>query len=560
MAEHERGPGGVPVDVAFPTLSARDLERLAAYGTVREVAAGEQLFVPGDREYDFFVIIDATVAIVQREGSGERVIATHGAGRFLGELNMLTGSQLMVAGRVDEPGRVIQIPFRELRRVLDREVDLGRTIVDAFLARRAILQAGPGARVLQVLGSRFSPEALRLRQYLARVQLPHTWVDLEDQTDVDALLSGVGVQPQDTPVVIAPTGVMRRPTPGELAEALGLAFEPAPGDVFDIAVVGAGPAGLGAAVYAASEGLRTLVLDTAGPGGQAGTSSRIENYLGFPSGISGRELTDRAVTQAQKFGARITSPCEVVSLKSKCEAHYLTLHTGDVIAARALVVATGARYRRLPVDNWADFEGAGIYYAATDLEARVCDGQPVAVIGGGNSAGQAALFLADHAAQVQILVRRDSLKETMSRYLVERIDAHPRIALRPRTEVAAVHGEEVLGSIDLVTGGEQRTSQKCSGLFCFIGAEAATGWLPSEVRLDGAGFVLTDRDLRRAEELAGEDGPLPFESSVPGVFAVGDARHGSTKRVAGAVGEGAAAVRSAHRYLAGATVGDSTRG
>lgn len=540
-------------EVAFPTLTSDDVARIQAYGTRRAIAVGERLFAPGDRDYDFFVIVDGEVAVVQPDGAEEILLATHGAGRFLGELNMLTGSQLMVAARVDEAGHVIQVPSDQLRRLLDREADLGRVIVDAFLARRAILQRGVGARSLQILGSRYSPEALRLRQFVTRMRLPHTWEDLEEHAEVDRVLAGLGVAASETPVVVTPTGVLRRPAPGDLAALLGLTYTPAPGDLFDVAVVGAGPAGLAAAVYAASEGLRTLVLDAAGPGGQAGTSSLIENYLGFPSGLSGRELTERAAAQAQKFGARITSPCEVASLAAGAESHTVTINGGDQVAARTVVVATGARYRRLPVPDWERFEGSGIYYAATELEARGCAGRRVAVIGGGNSAGQAALFLAGHASSVQLLVRRDGLAESMSRYLVDRIEGHPRITLRPRSQVVAVHGDEVLRRIEVSDGTGARVGADCDALFCFIGAEAATGWLPPEVQLDPSGFVLTDRDLPADTASAGRE-PLPYESSVPGVFAAGDVRCGSTKRVASAVGEGAAAIGSAHRYLAGQVV------
>jgi thioredoxin reductase (NADPH) len=548
MAGHP--PDSTLVEVAFPTLTPADLERLRSYGTVREVAAGDLLFVPGQRDYDFFVLIDAVVTILQRDGDREAALASHGAGRFLGELNMLTGSQLMVSARVERSGRVLQVPHDSFRRLLRREAGPARTIVDAFLARRAILTGGLGARSLQILGSRFSPEALRLRQFVARQRLPHAWEDLEERADVEELLARAGVEPSDIPVVITPTGVLRRPTPADLADALGLSYRPAPDDRFDMAVVGAGPAGLAAAVYAASEGLSVLALDAAGPGGQAGASSLIENYLGFPSGISGRDLTDRAAAQAQKFGVRLTSPCDVVSLTAGPEFHVLTLGDGATVAASVVVVATGARYRRLPVPDWDRFEGAGIYYAATELEARLCESMTVAVVGGGNSAGQAAMFLAEHAGSVRVLVRRNGLADTMSRYLVDRIEAHPRITVCPRTQVTGVHGDQVLRQVSTVDAGGLSQTEDCAGLFCFIGADAGTGWLPPEVRLGAGGFVLTDRDLRQEGQPSDGRDPLPYESSVPGVFAVGDVRHGSTKRVAAAVGEGGSAVHSAHRYLA----------
>jgi len=348
------------------------------------------------------------------------------------------------------------------------------------------------------------------------MRLPHVWEDLEDQPDVEAMLAAIGVGTDDLPVAVTPTGVLRRPTPGELAETLGLSYQPVPGRVYDVVVVGAGPAGLAAAVYAASEGLTAVVLDAVGPGGQAGTSSMIENYLGFPTGISGRELTERATAQAQKFGVHITSPCEAAGLEIGSEVHVVRLGGGE-------------------------------------LETRVCADRPVVVLGGGDSAAQAALFLAEHARRVAIVVRRDGLAETMSRYLVARIESHPRIEVLTRTRVTAVHGGDTLNAVDLTCDGGTKTAE-CAGPFCFIGADAATAWLPPEVQLDRSGFVLTDRDLVGREPLGPDGGGrdlLPYGSSVPGIFAVGDVRHGSTKRVATAVGEGSAVISAAHRYLAG---------
>ena len=538
--------------VAFPTLDDAQLQRVAAFGRVRSVGAGEVLFTPSDDGYDFYALIDTEVAIVHRGGDEDRVVARHGPGRFIGDLGLMTGAKPLLSALVERAGSLVQVTREDFRRMLDAETELSRIVVDAFLARRALLQQGEGAHILRIIGSRFMPAALRLRQYASRMRLPHVWEDLDEHPDVDALLASVGVEPSDMPVVVTATGVLRNPTPGELAEALGLSYRPVPGRVYDVAVVGAGPAGLAAAVYAASEGLSAVVLDAVGPGGQAGSSSMIENYLGFPSGISGRELTDRATAQAQKFGVSITSPCEAAALEVGSEFHAIRLQGEVEVPARVVVVATGASYRRLPLDDWERFEGAGIYYSATEIESRACTNRSVVVIGGGNSAGQAALYLAEHAVRVDIVVRRDGLEETMSRYLTARIDADPRITVRPRTEVTGVYGDEVLREVDL--SDEKGTERvDCAGLFCFIGADAATKWLPAEVQLDRAGFVLTDRDVVRealGDQAAGEREVLPYESSVPGVFAVGDVRHGSTKRVAAAVGEGSAAIRSAHLYLA----------
>jgi thioredoxin reductase (NADPH) len=350
--------------------------------------------------------------------------------------------------------------------------------------------------------------------------------------------------------VITATETLRRPTPAIFAEHLGLTFSPAPGYIFDLVVVGSGPAGLAAAVYGASEGLRTVSLDAVAIGGQAGTSSRIENYAGFPNGISGEALTGRTALQAMRLGARLNAPCEVAALRSEPGFQVITLADGSEIPTRAVIVACGARYRRLPLAELERFEGAGVYYAATDLEVRVCGGTSVFVIGGGNSAGQAALYLAQNDCDVTIAVRRDGLGETMSRYLVERIERDPKIQLITGVEVEALAGEERLEHVTLV---ERKTRElqtlPCSGLFCFIGARPETAWLGDGVLLDDDGFVLTDRQLPDAA-VAGASGALPFETSTSGVFAAGDVRHGSMKRVAAAVGEGSSAIRSAHQYLA----------
>jgi thioredoxin reductase (NADPH) len=345
--------------------------------------------------------------------------------------------------------------------------------------------------------------------------------------------------------------VLHRPTPGDLAAELGLTFRATPGFVFDLVVVGTGPAGLAASVYGASEGLTTLSLDAVGTGGQAAASSRIENYAGFPTGISGDELVTRTAMQAQRLGARLNGPCEVVGLRHEPAFFALVLADGSEVPARSVIVATGARYRRLPVDDLDRFEGAGVYYAATDLETRACDGREVVVVGGGNSAGQAALHLAEQGCPVTIAIRRDSLAATMSDYLIRRIDAHPRIELLTTTEVRGLHGSPHLSAVTVEhTRAGGRRTLPCRGLFSFIGAEPATGWLGGQVARDASGFVLTDRSLDgpALSRFAGRE-PLPYETSLPGVFAAGDVRHGSVKRVAAAVGDGSSAVRSVHGHL-----------
>ncbi len=406
---------------------------------------------------------------------------------------------------------------------------------------------------IRVVGSKYSRESLEVREFLSRSRIPHEWLDADHDDAVDRLLQDVGVTPAELPVVIVAGSVLRRPTGGELAEYLGLTVGNLPDRCFDLVVVGGGPAGLAAAVYGASEGLRTLAVDMVAPGGQAGSSSRIENYLGFPTGISGGDLTQRALVQAEKFGAHITSPCAATSLREEAGHLVVSLADGTDVAGRAVIVATGARYRRLDVDRLADFECKGVYYAATALEARECATSPVVVAGGGNSAGQAAVFLAESGSPVTVVIRGPDLNASMSRYLVDRIEAHDRIDLRTSTRITALDGDEALSAVR-VDGDGCEAVLACVALFSFIGADPASEWLSGCAALDDRGFVLTDRSLAD-EHLDGRWAalgrrPLPFETSHPGLFAVGDVRAGSTKRVAAAVGEGSAAVRAVHDYLA----------
>jgi thioredoxin reductase (NADPH) len=547
-------PGASPDEVrdrAFPVLGPAELAEAARFGSERDVAAGDTLFVAGAASQDLFVVLAGAVEVVRlEEGADTEVIASYGPGGFVGELTLLTGQRRFLTARVTAPGRVLVIEQAEFRRLMSLRPALAETIFSAMLARREILRSGGGALAIRIIGSRYSPEAMALRSFAEHSRLAHSWIDLEDAEDVQALLATMGLGPQDTPVVLTPTDVLRRATPADLAENLGLAFHATPGYLFDLVVVGSGPAGLAAAVYGASEGLRTVCLDAVTIGGQAGASSRIENFMGFPNGISGGDLTARAAAQALRLGARMNAPSEVVSLRSENGFHALTLVDGSEIPTRAVIVASGARYRRLGVQDLDRFEGAGVYYAATDLEARVCQGTTVVLVGGGNSAGQAAIYLAQHNCKVAIAIRGQDLAHSMSQYLIERIDADRKIELMTNTEVDALAGDEHLETISLRhndTGEKQTLS--CSGLFCFIGATPATEWLPSAVLLDADGFVLTDRQL--PEEDHGQTiRALPFESSLPGVFAAGDVRSGSMKRVAAAVGDGSSAVRSVHERLA----------
>jgi thioredoxin reductase (NADPH) len=542
----------VETDDAFRQLNDAELAALGPLGIRRAVSAGEYLYREGDAGYDFYVVLTGAVEIVVNTDGKERVIARHSPGRFLGELNLLTGQRVFVSARVAETGEVLVVPRDAFRRVIATDASLSDKILAAFLARRAILLTGASSAI-RVIGSRFSPESGHVREFLVRNRIPHEWLDPDADTEVERLLREFDIPTRDLPVVIVSGKVLRRPTPSVLADYLGLTVGTMPDGGFDLIVVGAGPAGLAAAVYGASEGLRTLVLEMVAVGGQAGSSSRIENYLGFPTGISGGDLTQRATVQAQKFGASFSSPCTVASIQEEAGHFVLRLSNGTEVPSRAVIVATGARYRRLDAVGLERFESRGVYYAATELEARACAGSPAVVAGGGNSAGQAALFLANAGSAVTIVIRGPDLAASMSRYLVDRIEADKRIGVRRNTRIVALEGDEFLTRVRISDPGGDETLAS-TALFSFIGAEPASEWLSGFVALDDRGFVLTDRAIGR-EDLNGPwealgRSPFPFETSHPGLFAVGDIRSGSTKRVAAAVGEGSAAVRSVHEYLA----------
>jgi thioredoxin reductase (NADPH) len=544
--------GAAEAGVAWPLLDSSAIAEIAGFGSEMAVEAGQVLYRAGEAP-NFFVVMDGEVEIV-REGDDEVVIAAHGPGRFVGELNLVTGQRAYLGARVSRAGRVLSVEPEQFRLLMSTKPALSDTIFRAFVARRELLRSQGGAGAISLIGSRFSPEALALRAFANRARLPHVWIEIEDLADVAAYLADHGARAEDVPVAIVAKVVLRRATPGELAALLGLTYRGVPGSVTDLVVVGTGPSGLAAAVYGSSEGLDTISLDAVAPGGQAGASSRIENYVGFPNGISGGDLTNRAAMQAQRLGARLNAPCEVAGLRVEHGFHVVVLADGSEIAARAVIIATGARYRRLAVDELERFEGAGVYYAATEIEARLCRGSAVGVVGGGNSAGQAAIYLSQQGCRVTLVVRRRELVETMSQYLIARILADPNIEVLTHTEVRGLAGGGHLQEITLEhTATGHRRTVACGGLFCFIGAVPTTAWLGDCVSLDRSGFVLTDRSLCdndvNADAFAGRD-PLPFETSRPGVFAVGDVRLGSMKRVAAAVGEGSSAVRSVHDYLA----------
>jgi thioredoxin reductase (NADPH) len=517
---------------AFPRLSDRQLALLAEHGERRRTRTDEVLFREGDRSYDFFVVLEGKVAIVDNYGGDARLIAVHGPGRFLGELSLLTGETAFFTAVVRERGEVLRLTVEQLKDIVLRDQALGDMILRAYIIRREILiRLGAG---LRIVGSRYSPDTRRLREFATRNRLPHSWIDLEEDSAVEALLRGLGVSPDETPVVIwRGSRVLRNPSNAELARVVGLRPPGVEQAVADLVVVGAGPAGLAAAVYGASEGLRTVTMDAVATGGQAGTSSRIENYLGFPAGISGAELAERATIQARKFGAAITVPAEAEGLMQEDGLYVIRVADESATRTRAVIIATGARYRRLPVERREEFEGTSIYYAATPMEANQCRGDPVAVVGGGNSAGQGALFLAEHTPIVRLIVREDDLGESMSRYLVDRIERTPNIEVLLHTEVRELighHGRlEALEIEDNRTGVRGRIEGR--SLFVFIGAEPHTGWLRDELVLDERGFVVTGPGAMPSGGNGGPGDtphrPQLLESSRPGVFAVGDVRSGS---------------------------------
>jgi thioredoxin reductase (NADPH) len=522
---------------AYPRLSDDQLDALRAAGEERPTREGDVLFEEGQAPYDFFVMLDGKAAMVDSGEAGERVIAVHGPRRFLGELSVLLGQPAFFTARVVEPGAVLHVPADRVRERVSDDPAFGDLLLRAFLQRRSIL-IGLGAG-LRIVGSCYSTDTRRLLEFVARNRLPHRWLDLEDDPGAERLLGQLGVAPEETPIVLLGSELLRNPGNAELARALHLSSPALRRELIDLAVVGAGPAGLAAAVYGASEGLSTVALEGEAAGGQAATSARIENYLGFPSGLSGAELAERARLQAQKFGATITVPGTVKSLERRDGHHVLEMEHGSPVEARAVIISTGVQYRRLPVPGLDRFEGTSVFHAATIIEARICAGDPVAVVGGGNSAGQAALFLSRHATPVRLIVREHELSEHMSRYLVARIERTPAIEVLTASEVRSADGAKTLESVVVEhndSGERQRFEARA--LFVFIGAQPYTDWLGGAVALDEKGFVVTGRNAQL------------LETSLPGVLAAGDVRSGSIKRVASAVGEGSMAVRLVHEHLA----------
>jgi thioredoxin reductase (NADPH) len=541
-------------EVAFPVLSPKDLAALTARGHPGDIRAGEVLFAAGDRNFCFFVVLEGAIEIVDMSRDEPRTVTTHRAGQFTGDVDMLTGRVAVVTGRVAEDGRVLALSAVELRRAVDELPELGRIIVNAFMMRRQLLIRSGFAGV-HIIGSRFSPAAHRLRDFAARNLVPFAWHDLETDEQAEALLRQFNVAAAETPVVLGRGKVKRNPSLEEFAQCAGLTARLEDDHVYDLVVVGAGPAGLAASVYAASEGLDVLTADAVAPGGQAGTSMRIENYLGFPTGISGEELTRNALVQAQGFGAQVTVPCTARSLGLSGGDKIVTLQDGTRIRTRCVLIASGVQYRKLDVPRFADFEGAGIYYAATPMEARHCRNEEIVVVGGGNSAGQASVYLANHARRVHLLCRKSDLGASMSRYLVNQVESLENVKVHAGCGVSGLEGNGHLGAVHVRNGKAETQTIETSSLFLFIGADANTAWLSGCVELDRKGFVLTGTVLppgTTESERWQSAGRAPFllETSLPGVFAAGDVRSGSVKRVASAVGEGSMAVSFVHAHIA----------
>ena len=539
----------------FPTLTQSQIARIAAAGKRRRITAGEMLIKQGEVAAGLFVLVSGEIDIIQPGPQGDVLITSHTPGSFTGELNMLSGRRALVCGKVSKDGEVIELDRHSLQQLVQTDVELSEIIMRAFILRRLELIAhGIGDVVL--VGSSHSPGTLRIKEFLTRNGHPYSYIDLDRDEGVQDLLDKFQVKIDEIPVLICRGSlVLRNPSNPQVADCLGLNADIDESHLRDVVVIGAGPSGLAAAVYAASEGLDVLVIETSAPGGQAGSSSKIENYLGFPTGISGQDLAGRAYTQAQKFGAELIIARSAVKLACTKRPYAIEIEGGTHIPARAIVIATGAQYRRLPLENLSQFEGIGVYYGATYIEAQLCNNEEVIVVGGGNSAGQAAVFLSNTAKHVHVLVRSSGLTDTMSRYLIRRIEESSKITLHPFTEIDGLEGN---GKLECVRWRNNTTGatevHRIHHVFLMTGASPNTGWLDGCVSLDDKGFIKTGPELL-PEDLRSAQWPLsrsPYllETSLPGVFAVGDARANNVKRVASAVGEGSISIHLVHRVLA----------
>ena len=535
--------------VAFPTLDDIHVATLAKFGTRRVLRDGEHLFKAGDREYKFFVVERGAVEIVEHSSGETKRVTLHERHAFGGDVSLVTGRPALVSAMARGDTEVFEISPSDLRRIMGERPALGELLLRAFIARRELLVASD-FQGLRVLGAGSSRDTFRIRDFLARNQVPFTWIDTDHDPQVGALLQSFGLTEADTPVVVfGSEPLLRNPSTRALADLIGVR-RPLTQRVYDLVIVGGGPAGLAAAVYASSEGLATAVIDATAPGGQAGTSSKIENYLGFPTGISGAELANRAILQAQKFGAQFSSPSQVARLEFEKGPGRSCWFDSEHVSTRCVLIATGAEYRKLDVPKREQFEGLGVYYAATPTELQLCRGAEVIVVGGGNSAGQAVMFLSEETRRVYLLLRGGGLRKSMSSYLADRIEGADNIEVLAEAEICRMMGDQWLEAVEIknLRTGETRTVQT-PAVFTFIGAIPCTNWLPAEIETDPKGFVKTGPLVSASPYWTADREPFFLETSRPGVFAAGDVRLGSTKRVASAVGEGAMAVQFVHEYL-----------
>jgi thioredoxin reductase (NADPH) len=556
MSIHQLTPLSADVrGEAFPVLTAEQINRIRSLSKVRNVKVGEILFEPGDLDIACFVLLSGSMEIVQPGIHGERLIVNHEAGGFTGEITMISGRRSLARGRVTAAGEFLEISSAQLRTLVARDAELSEIFMRAFILRRVtLINRGQGNVIL--MGSRHSAKTLRLREFLTRNGHPFSYVDLDTDATSQEMLDHFHITMEEIPVVVCNNRtVLRSPSIQELARCLGLNEHITASEVRDLVIVGAGPAGLAAAVYGASEGLDVLVIEAESPGGQAGSSSKIENYLGFPMGISGLELAGRAAAQAQKFGAKVLIANNVTKLNCDQTPYELTVDCGQVIHSRTIVIASGARYKKPQLENLPRFEGQGIYYGATYIEAQLCAKEEAIVVGGGNSAGQAAVYLSQTASKVHMLVRSGQLSDTMSRYLIQRIEENPAIELHYHTEIVGLEGDTQLERVtwrDNLNG--EISTHDIRYVFIMAGGSPRTEWLKGCVAMDNRGFILTGRDLDPVlndYHWSLPRAPLMLETSQPGVFAIGDVRAGNVKRVASAVGEGSIAISLVHRVLAG---------
>ncbi len=532
----------------FPELSNEQIERAKSFGITQDLPKDTMVFERGDRGADFFIILKGCIQIYEHRRDGEKTIHVHHEKQFTGEIDLFNEREILVGGRMGQDGTVIRIKRRNFRRLITAEPDIGEIVMRAFILRRVALVTH-GQAAVTLLRKDQSADTVRIERFLRRNGYPIQILDCKTE-ECDSVLKEYDICEDDLPAVLIHLGerVISNPTNYELAKYLGLKEHLEIDKVYDVVIVGGGPAGLSAAVYAASEGLDTVLLEKEAPGGQASTSSKIENYLGFPTGLSGQELAGRAQIQAMKFGAKIILPYQVHSIKNDVYPHEIELCNKNSLKTKSIIIASGAKYRALDIENGHKFDNAGVYYAATPMEGDLCRDEEIIIVGGGNSAGQAAVFLSRHAKHVHILVRGNTLANSMSEYLVSRINASEKMTLHTRTEITALHGENHLQKITWKNKGEE-TTHNIKHVFLMIGAQPNTEWLHDCIQLDNKGFVRTGIDITEKEKWPLNRSPMMLETSCPGIFAAGDVRCGSVKRVASSVGEGAMTVSLVHKFL-----------